>query len=455
MHSFIARMSNKRSGVITALLTLLAALGVGFGHAGIAKASSDGLNVSPVSTAQSLFDLTTTDAAVDTDQVTGSAMLNGKLEIMAQQPKLERKLGKKLTRKERKKLLQGHSGKIQHIHGMTCKWGIAIWSPSTTSSGKTVWIPKRGNHGLTHGCLVDGVWRQILGGKKQWNCGNEIVWIHEQLPEGAVTYTGPTVIVSHFTFTVHVTAKATAQVLGAAEASCTAADGSSSASATVAAWGWATASASASAKGRTAAKATAKAKNGTVNALNKQRETLTMNATAAATTNVSGQATAWCQGGGQKPPAPPTPPTCQQMGTCEQPPPPTCKQTNTCQPPPCGCQQKSPPSATVDFVQEIDASDYSTNPPLTYTTPIRAHVTAKAGDSLTVTFTARYGSWPQNNSVQKVTSTGTDLVTATYQSPTEEVKEQVKVVVFDNTTGLSVTEYSNEFDVMKPPPPPE
>jgi hypothetical protein len=29
------------------------------------------------------------------------------------------------------------------------------------------------------------------------------------------------------------------------------------------------------------------------------------------------------------------------------------------------------------------------------------------------------------------------------------------VLVFDNATGLSYTAYSNEFEVMKPPPPPE
>jgi hypothetical protein len=42
-------------------------------------------------------------------------------------------------------------------------------------------------------------------------------------------------------------------------------------------------------------------------------------------------------------------------------------------------------------------------------------------------------------------------VTATYQSPTEQVKEQITVVVFDNTTSQSATAHSNEFDVVKPP----
>jgi hypothetical protein len=123
---------------------------------------------------------------------------------------------------------------------------------------------------------------------------------------------------------------------------------------------------------------------------------------------------------------------------------------------PCNCSPQpkpkpSPPSAAVDFVQEIDASDYSVNPPLTYTAPIRVHVSAPSGDSLTVTFTSRYGSWPQQDSVQHVTSTGANLVTATYQSPTEQVKEQITVVVFDNTTSQSATAHSNEFDVVKPP----
>jgi hypothetical protein len=136
-------------------------------------------------------------------------------------------------------------------------------------------------------------------------------------------------------------------------------------------------------------------------------------------------------------------------------PPPDCHATNTCQPPPCKCQQASPPSATVDYVQEIDASDFSVDPPITYTTPIRAHVSAKPGDSLTVTFASRYGSWPSDDSEQEITSTGTDTVTATYQSPTEPGTEQIEVLVFDNATGLSYTAYSNEFEVMKPPPPPE
>jgi hypothetical protein len=105
---------------------------------------------------------------------------------------------------------------------------------------------------------------------------------------------------------------------------------------------------------------------------------------------------------------------------------------------------------TVDSVQEMDTSDYSVSPPIISQGPIRAHVSAPKGDSLTVTFTSRFGSWPNHDSVRNLTSTGTDLVTVTYRAPSEPGTEQVKVVVFDNTTGLSVTGYSNEFPIMRP-----
>jgi hypothetical protein len=121
-----------------------------------------------------------------------------------------------------------------------------------------------------------------------------------------------------------------------------------------------------------------------------------------------------------------------------------------CPPQPPVTPQPSAPSVTVDSVQEMDTSDYSVSPPITSQGPIRAHVSAPKGDSLTVTFISRFGSWPNHDSVRNLTSTGTDLVTVTYQAPTEPSTEQIKVVVFDNTTGLSVAGYSNEFPITRP-----
>jgi hypothetical protein len=194
-----------------------------------------------------------------------------------------------------------------HIHGMSCRWGIAIWSPSRTSSGQTVWIPKRGNHGLTFGCLIHGVWRQVLGPPRQWNCGNVIVWIHEELPKGAVTFIGPTVIVSHFTFSAKTTVTAHVHATLSATASCTAGGASASTSGSVGGEGSALVTFVASGKTRAQAKTNATA--GAQKAAIRESGSLQGSAKADAKLNLSIAAWAKCssQPGPQPTPTPQPP----------------------------------------------------------------------------------------------------------------------------------------------------
>jgi hypothetical protein len=106
----------------------------------------------------------------------------------------------------------------------------------------------------------------------------------------------------------------------------------------------------------------------------------------------------------------------------------------------------SPPTVTVNFVQEIDASDGS----ITYTARVCGSVKAVNGDSLSVSFKANYGKF-DNSNLPTMTANGTDQqVCNTYTSPTEAgVKDQITINVLDSTTKLSASNVSNLFDIVK------
>jgi len=141
------------------------------------------------------------------------------------------------------------------------------------------------------------------------------------------------------------------------------------------------------------------------------------------------------------PPAPPC--------NCTPPPPPPCNCTPPPPPPP--PPVVSPPTVTVNFVQEIDASDGS----ITYTARVCGSVKALNGDSLSVSFKANYGKF-DNSNLPSMTANGTDqLVCNTYTSPTEAgVKDQITINVLDSTTKLSASNVSNLFDIVKAVPSP-
>jgi hypothetical protein len=111
----------------------------------------------------------------------------------------------------------------------------------------------------------------------------------------------------------------------------------------------------------------------------------------------------------------------------------------------------SPPTVTVNFVQEIDASDGS----ITYTARVCGSVKAVNGDSLSVSFKANYGKF-DNSNLPTMTANGTDQqVCNTYTSPTEAgVKDQITINVLDSTTKLSASNVSNLFDIVKAVPSP-
>lgn len=317
--------NSRMKGVIymrpTRLITILVALVVTcFTFAATASAE---MQISPVQNGVSTFNLAVTNSSSSSLQ--GSATLNGKLEIKAQQPSLQHKLK---THKE---------------HGLVCRTGIAIWGASETSNG-TVWIPKPGNHGKTHACLVHGIWRQILGPPSQWNCGNQIVWMHEKLPKEAVKFTGKFVIVTHFVYTVTVNVTAEAKQEGTATATCTLPG--VTASSTVHAIGVATGNATGTEQGSSQAEATAKAKSeaeGIVGS-HSSETALFASAQANASVKLEGQATAYCS---EVKPPPPTP-NCEELKNCQK--------EEKCLPPtvevaPHNC--KLPPEIKPELIQEV------------------------------------------------------------------------------------------------------
>lgn len=291
------------------LVILIASMAIGMIPSSTVFADGTTTVSSPIFGA-STFNTTVSNSS--TASLQGSATLNGKLEIKAQQPNMQHSL--KQRRKEHKE------------HGLVCRTGIAIWGASETSNG-TVWIPKPGNHGETHACLVHGIWRQILGPPSQWNCGNQIVWMHEQLPKQAVKFTGKFVIVTHFTYTVTVSVNAEAKQEASATVECKLAgvNASSSAHAT----GVAVANASATATGSSESYAATKAKSSAeAKILVSEKATILASAQANASVQLQGQATTYCS----SQPVPVPPKTCTELGTCPKPP--TCAELGTCTPPP-------------------------------------------------------------------------------------------------------------------------
>jgi hypothetical protein len=260
-------------------------------------ASADGGNVQVTNFAfaNSSFDTSVTASAFDVDTVTGAAKLNGKLEVRA---------------------IMRHGLPKSKQHGGF--WGEASWSQWSISTGGDVWSPP-GHHGWTHMVRDKSSstgFRQIGGctrhnGKHvcSWNCGNPVVPMGHRPPRHIVKVKlSQIVVVKHFTFVVHVTSQANAQLLGTAQASCTTAN--SSASATVGAWGTASATATATARARSKTTAIAIASGRASRMLNnaKERDSLFATATTNAQVGISGKATVWCQSSPNTPPPPPEKP---------------------------------------------------------------------------------------------------------------------------------------------------
>lgn len=115
----------------------------------------------------------------------------------------------------------------------------------------------------------------------------------------------------------------------------------------------------------------------------------------------------------------------------------------------------SPPAASLNFIQDIHASNYSTTPATTYTMPTCGFVQTNVGDVLSITFQAGYGNYGQpgnSTTTYNATADGTNQsFCPTYTSPTESgIQDQVMMTVLDKTTGYSVTTYSNVFNILAP-----
>lgn len=136
-----------------------------------------------------------------------------------------------------------------------------------------------------------------------------------------------------------------------------------------------------------------------------------------------------------------------QGGNCNTAPPPP--------PPPVTPPPAPKPTGSIDTVQEFDTSDYSTSPPTIAKGPVRLHVQAKAGDSLSGTCHVGLGSLDRHD--YQVTATGSDqVVTFTYTAPTEPGQDQVICTLTDNTVNTQADPQpkSNVFDITAPKPNP-
>lgn len=124
---------------------------------------------------------------------------------------------------------------------------------------------------------------------------------------------------------------------------------------------------------------------------------------------------------------------------------------NTTSPPPPPPAPK--PVVSVDTIQEFDTSNYSTTPATIAKGPVRVHVQAKAGDSLTGTCNVSKGALNQHTF--QLTASGSDqVVTLTYTAPTEPGQDQVNCTVTDNTVNTQASASSNTFDIKAPQPNP-
>jgi hypothetical protein len=272
----------------------------------------------------------------DTQVVQINATAHGALEVEAQQPKLEAQV----------------KAEVQSGTKLDCRNGEAIYGASTTSSGKTVWTVKPGNHGMVHACLIDGIWRQILG-KHQWNCGNQIVWMHQPLPKHAVVYKGRYVIVTHFTFSANVTVKAIVAATLSAKVSCKTTDSSASSGFTVSGYGFVYLHFHVS--GNTKAQALASVSGSHVKLSSSQQSTLRGNAKASAKLKLSGRVSDYCT----STPVVPTPPAVCTNSTA----------TNYGQPLPCVYPTPTPVPAPVAVCTNSTATNYGQPLPCVFSSP--------------------------------------------------------------------------------------
>ena len=297
--------------------------------------------------------------------------------------------------------------------------------------------------------LIDGQWRK---GK----CGNKVWFKFSQpRPKGPVLPNWKVQVVQYFMTTATVKLKLSKSVHASASASC--ALPGSAASATASANGSGTAAAIGQATARSSAQARSMALHSATQNIATQEETLKASAKADVYVKLQADASAVvsCTS------TPPPPQTCQDKSAtnyggalpCVYPPQ-KCtdtKATNYGGPLPCVYPPPpvaSPPSVSVNFVQEIDASNGTT----IYTARVCGSVKSVSGHTLSVSFRANYGHFDSPN-VPPMTADGTDqLVCNTYTSPTEAGgKDQITIVVLDTTTGLNASNVSNLFDIVTPP----
>ena len=273
--------------------------------------------------------------------IKGAATKEGKLEIKAELPELQKELKQHGASKHHAPGLP-HNPKRQGYHkehGLWCKTAIAIWGASLNSKGEEVFIEKPGNHGKTHGCFVYNPHthkyelRQILGPSWQWNCGNRIVWAHEQLPKEAVVFKGEFVIVNQFTYEVSLTVKVEVVKEGTGVAECETEDHLARASATVHGFGSAFAFVAIKASGSSVQEAKAKAEGGAkakVESEKSEKTSLEASAEGKAKVSLEGVAKAECESKS---------PSCLELGIC-----PTCHETHTCT---CAEEGTCPPSQAI------------------------------------------------------------------------------------------------------------
>jgi hypothetical protein len=123
-----------------------------------------------------------------------------------------------------------------------------------------------------------------------------------------------------------------------------------------------------------------------------------------------------------------------------------------------GCSTCSTPAPApkpvfaLNTIEEIDASSGT----FSSTRPMCGTVTGKAGDVVTVTFRADYGSFANNQATVSIPSTGSITACATYTAPTHgDVTDHVFGRPYDQTTSTQGDEVSsNGFAVKTPKPNP-